>query len=63
MGTSLQVHPFAGLVREVRPDVPRLLINRERVGEDDGMHFSLKSMLGAGSPGFQFDTAKTRDVF
>ena len=31
----LQVHPFAGLVGEAPPGVPRLLINRERVGEGD----------------------------
>ena len=35
MGTSLAVHPFAGLVGESPPGVPRLLINRERVGEGD----------------------------
>ncbi|KAJ2768345.1 NAD-dependent protein deacetylase sirtuin-2 [Coemansia nantahalensis] len=44
MGTSLQVQPFASLVGDVGPSVPRLLINRERVGE------------GAGHPrGFDFD--------
>jgi len=35
MGTSLQVHPFAGLVDRVRPDVPRLLINLEPAGVED----------------------------
>jgi NAD-dependent SIR2 family protein deacetylase len=30
MGTSLAVQPFASLVEEVRSDVPRLLVNRER---------------------------------
>ncbi|KAM7538478.1 hypothetical protein Aperf_G00000063040 [Anoplocephala perfoliata] len=29
MGTSLKVHPFCGIVDLVKPDVPRLLINRE----------------------------------
>ncbi|PIA16979.1 NAD-dependent deacetylase sirtuin-2, partial [Coemansia reversa NRRL 1564] len=33
MGTSLQVQPFASLTSKVRDSVPRLLINRERVGE------------------------------
>ncbi|RNF27246.1 silent information regulator 2 [Trypanosoma conorhini] len=33
MGTSLQVHPFADLAVGVRPDVPRVLFNLERVGE------------------------------
>ncbi|PVV04086.1 hypothetical protein BB560_001417 [Smittium megazygosporum] len=32
MGTSLQVYPFASLVNKVKPNVPRLLINREVVG-------------------------------
>ncbi|KAJ2004830.1 NAD-dependent protein deacetylase sirtuin-2 [Coemansia thaxteri] len=33
MGTSLLVQPFASLIDKVGPLVPRLLINRERVGE------------------------------
>ena len=33
MGTSLVVQPFASLVNRVKPNVPRILINRERVGE------------------------------
>ncbi|BEI84470.1 hypothetical protein CcaverHIS002_0410740 [Cutaneotrichosporon cavernicola] len=32
MGTSLQVHPFAGLVERVSSSTPRVLINREAVG-------------------------------
>ncbi|XP_033961803.1 NAD-dependent protein deacetylase sirtuin-3, mitochondrial isoform X2 [Pseudochaenichthys georgianus] len=32
MGTSLEVEPFASLAGTVRPSVPRLLINRDRVG-------------------------------
>ena len=32
-GTSLAVHPFAGLVNHPGEGVPRLLVNRERVGE------------------------------
>ncbi|XP_065184717.1 NAD-dependent protein deacetylase sirtuin-2-like [Sycon ciliatum] len=32
MGTSLSVHPFAGLVDDVRATVPRLLFNRDLVG-------------------------------
>ncbi|KAK0628235.1 DHS-like NAD/FAD-binding domain-containing protein [Bombardia bombarda] len=32
MGTSLQVHPFAGLPEQVPGDVPRVLFNLERVG-------------------------------
>lgn len=33
MGTSLSVHPFAGLPGFCSPGVPRLLINLERVGD------------------------------
>ena len=32
IGTSLQVHPFAGLIDMVPRTVPRILINREAVG-------------------------------
>ena len=35
LGTSLQVHPFAGLVEYPNRGVPRALINRERVGPFD----------------------------
>jgi NAD-dependent SIR2 family protein deacetylase len=45
VGTSLVVHPFAGLLHDVAPRVPRLLINRERVGE----------ARPGGSRGFVFD--------
>jgi len=66
MGTSLQVQPFAGLVQEVAPDVPRLLINRERAGEDsdDDALKRFFSMMGSGpSRGFRFDEQNLRDVF
>jgi NAD-dependent histone deacetylase SIR2 len=33
MGTSLSVQPFAGLPSLCKPGTPRILINRERVGE------------------------------
>jgi NAD-dependent histone deacetylase SIR2 len=33
MGTSLSVQPFAGLPSSCKPGTPRILINRERVGE------------------------------
>jgi len=35
LGTSLLVYPFAGLIHQVDPKVPRLLINRELVGDFD----------------------------
>eukprot|EP01064_Diplonema_japonicum_P033132 TRINITY_DN645_c3_g1_i2.p1 TRINITY_DN645_c3_g1~~TRINITY_DN645_c3_g1_i2.p1 ORF type:complete len:310 (+),score=48.92 TRINITY_DN645_c3_g1_i2:32-931(+) len=37
MGTSLVVHPFASLVNMVGDDVPRLLINNNKVGLDLGL--------------------------
>jgi len=57
LGTSLQVQPFAGLIRQVRTGVPRLLINRERVGEDKA------SFMPFGSPGFRFDEPGSQDVW
>ncbi|TDZ21193.1 NAD-dependent protein deacetylase hst2-1 [Colletotrichum orbiculare MAFF 240422] len=33
MGTSLSVYPFAGLAEASRSGIPRLLLNRERVGQ------------------------------
>eukprot|EP01062_Namystynia_karyoxenos_P008407 TRINITY_DN1295_c0_g1_i3.p1 TRINITY_DN1295_c0_g1~~TRINITY_DN1295_c0_g1_i3.p1 ORF type:complete len:371 (+),score=131.86 TRINITY_DN1295_c0_g1_i3:131-1243(+) len=39
-GTSLTVHPFAGLVAKVPKDVPRLVLNNQEVGEDLGMVYS-----------------------
>ncbi|KAJ3244853.1 NAD-dependent protein deacetylase sirtuin-2 [Chytriomyces hyalinus] len=36
IGTSLQVQPFAGLINRVGAKVPRLLLNMELVGVDDG---------------------------
>ncbi|EGF81724.1 hypothetical protein BATDEDRAFT_18937 [Batrachochytrium dendrobatidis JAM81] len=33
MGTSLQVQPFAGLVNQVGPLVPRLLVNKDMCGD------------------------------
>ena len=51
MGTSLVVQPFASLIDRPRPGTPRLLINRERVGEGGGGPF--------GGGGFQFDEPGT----
>lgn len=41
MGTSLTVHPFAGLVEYVNDDCIRLLINRDKVGSSMGFFRSL----------------------
>ena len=54
MGTSLVVQPFAGLVNNAPPAATRLLVNRERVGEDS---------FGFGGRGFDFDAEGSRDLF
>ncbi|KAH3764925.1 NAD-dependent protein deacetylase sirtuin-2 [Pelomyxa schiedti] len=62
LGTSLVVQPFASLVDKVRPNVPRLLINREKAGitPDD----PLLTLLGISPGGLQFDSPSNyRDVF
>ena len=53
--------PFAALVSQVRPGTPRLLVNRERVGEGAGM---LRGPAGPAGP-FDFDGTGgvTRDGF
>lgn len=60
LGTSLVVQPFASLIDRVRGEVPRLLINRERVGEADA---SLRAM--GWDEGFDFPPNPTawRDAF
>ena len=57
MGTSLAVYPFAALIAQVSPDTPRLLVNRERVG--DG---ALGGPIGP-SGAFDFDGAQSMDRF
>lgn len=59
MGTSLVVQPFASLIDKVQGAVPRILINRERVGEAD---ISLRAM--GWDEGFDFPPNPTawRDV-
>ncbi|KAJ1742750.1 hypothetical protein LPJ78_002342 [Coemansia sp. RSA 989] len=51
MGTSLQVHPFASLIDQVPRSTPRLLVNRERVGESS-----------IGGIGFDFDGKHVRNT-
>ena len=59
LGTSLKVHPFAGLVERVSDSCPRLLLNKEPVSGGD----MLKSMLGIPT-GLDFSTERGyRDVF
>lgn len=57
LGTSLVVQPFASLIDKVPRTTPRLLINRERVGETDS---ALRS-LGI-DRGFNFDQEDGRDA-
>ena len=38
-GTSLTVHPAAGLVRRTAPSQPRLVVNNERVGVGLGLRY------------------------
>jgi NAD+-dependent protein deacetylase SIR2 len=46
IGTSLRVFPFAALVDQVRPTVPRIVINNQRVG--DTMFFLCDEAVGEG---------------
>ncbi|CAE8581715.1 unnamed protein product [Polarella glacialis] len=66
MGTSLQVNPFSSLPREVGLYVPRLLVNRERAGEEssaDGSGIFSFAAVGSRTPGFEFDEPNLKDVF
>lgn len=59
MGTSLVVQPFASLVDRVPDTTPRLLINKEKCGQE----VDFFSMLMGQSSGFQFDRDENyRDV-
>ncbi|QDZ22052.1 NAD-dependent protein deacetylase sirtuin 2 [Chloropicon primus] len=59
MGTSLVVQPFASLIGRVSSKVPRLLINREKVG----VYNKSKSYApGIGQYGFRFDKNNYRDA-
>jgi len=58
MGSSLQVQPFASLVDMVGRRTPRLLINRERVGEG----FSMSFFSPPQANGFNFGEGNYRDA-
>ena len=60
-GTSLAVHPFAGLINHPCDDTPRLLVNREVVGEMDERMRKIASLVGHGS-GFNFGEGNHRDA-
>ena len=55
-GTSLAVHPFAGLINQPGEDAPRLLVNRERVGEADAHVRAMAALVGH-TAGLGFDFA------
>ncbi|CAE8696539.1 unnamed protein product, partial [Polarella glacialis] len=63
MGTSLQVNPFSSLPREVGLYVPRLLVNRERAGEESSADGSgiFSFAVGSRTPGFEFDEPNLKD--
>jgi NAD-dependent deacetylase sirtuin 2 len=59
VGTSLSVQPFAGLIDAVTPEVPRVLINREKCGTSSRLH----NLMGIKS-GLEFNLKDNyRDVF
>ena len=45
MGTSLVVHPFAGLVGYATRTAPRVLINRDQAGTCDSLKFGFRFHL------------------
>merc|ERR1719356_362709 len=60
LGTSLKVQPFASLLNHVDKDVPRLLINREKVGERVG---GVLELLMGNSRGLDFSESNYRDAY
>ncbi len=60
MGTSLVVQPFASLAGKTSSSTPRLLINRDNVGDPNMFGSVLTSLLRL-NPGF--DATKNLDVF
>mmetsp|Transcript_3417 Transcript_3417/g.7110 ORF Transcript_3417/g.7110 Transcript_3417/m.7110 type:complete len:418 (-) Transcript_3417:1331-2584(-) len=48
MGTSLKVFPFAGLVNQVKDNIPRVMLNKEATGQAIGL---------------DYDNSSSRDVF
>ncbi len=62
MGTSLVVQPFAGLAGKVDYSVPRLLINKDPVGDPNMFGGFITSILGL-NPDFASKANEKRDVF
>ena len=68
LGTSLQVYPVAGIVDLVRPDIPRILINRDCVHRANYMGKVSKGTFEISTDGFWFgkkelDKHNYRDIF
>lgn len=69
VGTSLQVHPFAGLIDAVPDSCPRVLLNLERVAELAAYSSGGGMRASMNETGFDFEgnthggQQKTRDVF
>jgi len=63
-GTSLAVHPFAGLINHPKEDVPRLLVNREVVGAMDERVRAMAKLVGHDTArfGFDFGESNRRDA-
>ena len=61
MGTSLVVQPFASLAGKVGSSTPRLLINRDNVGDPNMFGSAITSFLGL-NPDFD-SSKKNMDVF
>lgn len=62
MGTSLVVQPFASLAGKVDNNTPRLLINRDKVGDPNMFGGFITKLLGL-NPDFDSDSTNSRDVF
>lgn len=62
MGTSLVVQPFAGLAGKVDYNCPRLLVNRDPVGDPNMLGSILTPLLGL-NPDFGSNQNRYRDVF
>ena len=60
-GTSMEVHPFAGLIDFPNEDVPRFLVNREKVGEMDERMREFSRLVGRGA-GLNFGEDNRRDA-
>ena len=60
LGTSLQVQPFASLIEYPETDTPRILINREKVGEIPTRRSFFERGIGRGR-GFDFSPHGKRE--